>query len=43
MIIEKKKYEKPECLIIEFLSDDIILTSDEEWGGIGVIDDINIP
>lgn len=42
MIIEKKKYEKPECLIIEFLSDDIILTSGEEWD-IGGIDDIDIP
>ena len=39
---KEKQFTKPEAEIINFFSDDIIVTSDEEWGS-GNIGGANTP
>ena len=38
-----KKFVKPEADIIEFLNEDIIVTSGEAWWGHGKLEDIPSP
>lgn len=40
---EEKKFIVPTAEIIEFRDEDIILTSDGWWGGIGGVDDTQVP
>ena len=45
LIMDNKKYIKPEAEIIEFSKEDIIVTSggDEQWGGLGGVDGSAVP
>ena len=40
---EKKVYVKPEADVLEFRSEDIIVTSNEWWSGTGETGNINGP
>lgn len=40
---DKKEFIIPVAEIIEFHNEDIILTSDGWWGGIGGVDDTQVP